>query len=637
MISLPPDPSTTLLPPDATGSSATDLARWREELLRGLLGVALPLGWLLTVMGTAVAVYKADWAMGLTNVIGLGTLMAIHRLPQLSHLVRGATFVLIVAGVGLSFLLNHIGAFGLLWLSAVPVLAALLLGRRVALALLAGLTLGVFSLGYVLDLPLAPLPLLGQPALMWAMLALNFLALNVMIAFSAAILLRRLDQAGQQARQAQQAQKRLAEVDNLTQLPNRRKLHEVLHRQMADHQGQEASAAVLFIDVDNFKDVNDTYGHLEGDRLLVEVAQRLSDQVHAPSLVARTGGDEFVVLVRPPADQVKVDRPTVERLAQRLRQAMAAPFAVATGVSHHTTISVGVSMLARAGMSIDDVMREADTAMYRAKALGRNQVVFFEAAMQAELHERMRLEHDLTNALRLNQFHAAVQSQVDAEGRVVGAEMLLRWTHPARGAVPPAQFIALAEHSGLIVPIGDWVLEQACQLAARLQAMGRDCPLSVNISAHQFCHPDFETRLLSLLATHGVPPQALVLEVTESLMVTHQSSTLACMGRLAAQGLRFSMDDFGTGYSSLSYLKRLPLYELKIDRSFVDDLPLDPNDVAIVKTILSMAGTLGLRVVAEGVETQAQARFLTEHGCHSLQGYLYSRPSPVAQWLATLD
>ncbi|HEX5786222.1 MAG TPA: bifunctional diguanylate cyclase/phosphodiesterase, partial [Burkholderiaceae bacterium] len=630
----PPDSGWTRPLDDATPSSGLD--HWREDMLLTMLGVALPLGSFLVMLGIAVALYKNDLVMVVTDVVAWGLLLALHHYRHLSHQVRASGVVLLVAGVGVSFMVSRIGAYGLLWLSAVPVMAALFLGRWMALRLVALIGLGVFGWAWWADIPLEAEPLVDEPALKWGLLAFNFITINTLIAVSAAVLLRRLDAALGEARAAQEAHRRLAESDNLTGLPNRRMLHDQLrHTLLRSRQVGEASA-VLFIDVDNFKDVNDTYGHLEGDQVLIQVAQRLTGEVSAPSLVARSGGDEFVVLFRPPQDPGQDIRTQVLQLTQRLRQCLEQPMNLAGGIHYHVNTSIGVSLLNRPHMTVDDVMREADTAMYRAKALGRNQVAFFEPAMREALVDRMQLEHDLGQAIQTGGLHIAVQSQVDAQHQVVGAEVLVRWTHPTRGPLSPARFIPLAEHSGLVLPLGDWVLEQACKLAQELQQRGVTCPLAINISAKQFHQPGFDQHLLSALKRHGVPPSSLMLEVTESLLVTDQTDTIAAMNRLADQGIRFSIDDFGTGYSSLSYLKKLPLHELKIDRSFVDDLPHDANDVAIVDTILSMARVLGLEVVAEGVETQDQADFLLAHGCHGLQGFLFSRPQPPEDWLASL-
>lgn len=626
------DTPTTRSQPET--SATNRLAHWREDLLRTVLAVAVPAGTVLVVIGSAVAYFKQDVAMGITNIVGLGTLLCLRYLRGLTVTARGVGMVLIVTGVGLSFLVNQIGAFSLPWLSAAPIMAALLLGRKTALGVTLFICAVAFPLGYVHGLPLAPLPLLAHPALMWFMLGLNYLALSLIIAMSAAVLLRRLDMAVDQANTTQVIMTQLALVDTLTGLPNRRALREELQTQANQPEGQ---SALLFIDVDNFKDVNDTYGHLKGDELLVRVSRRLSTQVPKPSFVARMGGDEFVVLFHPDAANPADLSTQALAKAEQLRAAMEQAFSLPDGQRIQTSISIGMSLQPCGLGSADDAMREADTAMYQAKSKGRNQVTLFEETMHTTLHQRMQLANDLSHALRTDGLTVAVQTQVNADNKVTGAEMLARWTHPTLGTVPPSQFIPLAEQSGLIVPLGDWMLTQTCLLAVRLREGGHTFPLSVNISALQFRQPDFEARLLATLTEHGVHPQALMLEITESLTMTDKGDTIASMERLVALGFRFSMDDFGTGYSSLSYLKRLPLYELKIDRSFVDDLPDDANDVAIVRMILAMAATLGLKVVAEGVETRAQADFLVAHGCQSLQGYLFSRPAPADVWLGELN
>lgn len=602
--------------------------------MRTVLAVAVPAGTVLVVIGSAVAYFKQDVAMGITNIAGLATLLCLRYLRGLTVGARGVGMLFILTGVGVSFLVNHIGAFSLPWLSAAPIVAALLLGRKTALLLTVLICAVVFPLGYVYGLPLEPVPLLPHPLLMWFMLGLNYLALSLILSLSVAVLLRRLDMAVDQANTSQHIMTQLALVDPLTGLPNRRALRDELQ---ALASRPDCQSALMFIDVDNFKDVNDTYGHLKGDELLVRVARRLSTQVPKPSLVARMGGDEFVVLFHPaPADPTPVSAQALAK-AEQLRAAMAQAFLLPDGQQIQTSISIGVSVQTCGLGSADDAMREADTAMYQAKGKGRNQVTLFEEFMHTALHQRMQLANDLAHALRTGGLTVAVQTQVNASNQITGAEMLARWTHPDLGAVSPSQFIPLAEQSGLIVPLGDWMLKQTCLLAVRLRELGHVFPLSVNISALQFRQPDFEARLHTILAEHGVPPDALMLEITESLTMTDEGDTIASMARLVARGFRFSMDDFGTGYSSLSYLKRLPLYELKIDRSFVDDLPDDANDVAIVRMILAMAATLGLKVVAEGVETRAQADFLLAHGCQSLQGYLFSRPAPADVWLGGLS
>ena len=351
--------------------------------------------------------------------------------------------------------------------------------------------------------------------------------------------------------------------------------------------------------------------------------------------VAHLGGDEFAMLVNGVAADVETAGRAALLVAEEVRAALEMPYTIDTHL-YGSTGSIGITLFPKRGEGVEDLLREADTAMYRAKDLGRNRIRFYEAAMQADVQERMALEQDLKKAHAEGQLAAFVQNQVDAAGTVVGGELLMRWDHPLRGNVPPARFIPIAESSGLILRMGDWMIRQACETLARLQAMGRDLSLSVNVSERQFRQDDFVESVRHVLAHTGARPENLVLEVTESLLIENLDDTIARMTEIVQLGVRFSIDDFGTGYSSLAYLKRLPLYELKIDKSFVQDTPDDPNDTAIVQSIISVARHLNLRVVAEGVETAAQADFLTGSQCDCLQGYLFGRPEPLEAWVARL-
>jgi EAL domain-containing protein (putative c-di-GMP-specific phosphodiesterase class I) len=319
-------------------------------------------------------------------------------------------------------------------------------------------------------------------------------------------------------------------------------------------------------------------------------------------------------------------------VAEKIRTAIARDFEIG-GQSYHCSASIGVTLLPKAQQQAHDLLREADIAMYRAKAEGRNGIAFFEAAMQADVERRLTLERALARALDASQLCMHVQPQVDRHGRVTGAEMLMRWPQPDGSFIAPGIFIPIAEESGLIVKLGHWALREACRAASLLAQAGRPVPLSVNVSPAQFRQPDFASRVQAALAEHGTPAGALILELTEGLLIDQRDASLARMRELAALGIRFSIDDFGTGYSSLAYLTSMPLYELKIDKRFIDDTP---RDTAIVQAILAMARHLGLRVVAEGVETQEQADFLVAHDCDGLQGYLYARPMPLADFLAWL-
>ncbi|MFN4351625.1 MAG: EAL domain-containing protein [Hylemonella sp.] len=425
----------------------------------------------------------------------------------------------------------------------------------------------------------------------------------------------------------------LAYFDALTGLPNRSLLRDRIEQALALARRSHQYGAVMFVDLDNFKQINDARGHSIGDHLLTEVAKRLQALLRVEDTVARIGGDEFVLLINELGQDVEASARAAMAVAEKVRAALDRPYLI-DNFSYTSTGSLGISLFPKAGQQIDDLLREADTAMYRAKSAGRNRIAFFELAMQHEVEERLALEQELKEALATGQLRLHVQSQVDAQGREVAGELLVRWLHPLRGLVPPMRFIPLAEETGLILPLGEWVIEQACHTLARMRRQGLTQSLAVNVSARQFRSEDFVPRVQAILQSTGAPAQQLVFEVTESLFIQDWDNSLRRIIELVKMGIRFSIDDFGTGYSSLSYLQRLPLFELKIDRSFVQDTPHDVNDTAIVQSILSMAQHLGLEVVAEGVENRAQADFLLASHCNRLQGYLFSQPQPLEDWLA---
>ena len=425
---------------------------------------------------------------------------------------------------------------------------------------------------------------------------------------------------------------RLAFYDVLTGLPNRRLLMDRIAHLLAAAPRDHKISALMFIDLDHFKHINDARGHATGDALLRLAGERLAQLMRKADTVARIGGDEFVVLLAHLADDLHGAAHAAAQVAEKIRTAIARDFEIG-GQSYHCSASIGVTLLPKAQQQAHDLLREADIAMYRAKAEGRNGIAFFEAAMQADVERRLTLERALARALDASQLCMHVQPQVDRHGRVTGAEMLMRWPQPDGSFIAPGIFIPIAEESGLIVKLGHWALREACRAASLLAQAGRPVPLSVNVSPAQFRQPDFASRVQAALAEHGTPAGALILELTEGLLIDQRDASLARMRELAALGIRFSIDDFGTGYSSLAYLTSMPLYELKIDKRFIDDTP---RDTAIVQAILAMARHLGLRVVAEGVETQEQADFLVAHDCDGLQGYLYARPMPLADFLAWL-
>ncbi|HEU4818040.1 putative bifunctional diguanylate cyclase/phosphodiesterase [Janthinobacterium sp.] len=431
---------------------------------------------------------------------------------------------------------------------------------------------------------------------------------------------------------------RLAFYDVLTGLPNRRLLMDRIGHLLAAAPRDHTISALMFIDLDHFKHINDARGHATGDALLRLAGERLAQLMRKADTVARIGGDEFVVLLAHLADDLDSAARAAAQVAEKIRAAIARDFEIGAQ-SYHCSASIGVTLLPKTGQQAHDLLREADIAMYRAKAEGRNGIAFFEAAMQEGVERRLTLERALARALDTEQLCMHVQPQVDRHGRVTGAELLMRWPQPDGSFIAPGVFIPIAEESGLIVRLGHWALREACRAArvlAQAQA-GQAIPLSVNVSPAQFRQPDFAARVQAALAEHGTPAGALILELTEGLLIDQRDASLARMRELADLGIRFSIDDFGTGYSSLAYLTSMPLYELKIDKRFIDDTPRDTRDTAIVQAILAMARHLGLRVVAEGVETQEQADFLVAHDCDGLQGYLYARPMPLDDfpgWLA---
>ncbi|MDX1722055.1 MAG: EAL domain-containing protein [Pseudomonas sp.] len=429
---------------------------------------------------------------------------------------------------------------------------------------------------------------------------------------------------------------RLAFYDLLTGLPNRRLLLDRLQHALAQRGRNQLDGALLFIDLDNFKDLNDTLGHDMGDQLLQQVAQRLSSHVREEDTLARLGGDEFVLMLEGLHLQHPEAIAQIETVATKLIQVLAEPY-VLQGRSHTSTASIGIALFSEARGTVDELLKRADLAMYQAKAAGRNTLRFFNPEMQAEVSARATLENDLRQSLGARQFVLHYQPQVNAQGQLLGAEALVRWQHPSRGLVAPGEFISLAESTGLILPLGRWILYSACQQLVTWAADPKrgQLTMAVNVSARQFHHRDFVDDALAVLDETGANPQRLELELTESHLVQDVETMIIKMGLLKARGVRFALDDFGTGYSSLSYLKRLPLNQLKIDRSFVRDLLSDPNDAAIVRTIVALGVSLDLEVIAEGVETLAQRDALLRLGCQRFQGYLFGKPEPaqkLEQW-----
>lgn len=429
---------------------------------------------------------------------------------------------------------------------------------------------------------------------------------------------------------AEQEIHQLAFFDPLTGLPNRRLLMDRLEVAMKDSYRSGQLAALLFIDLDHFQQINDILGHYLGDQLLQALSRRFDGVLRDTDTLSRLGGDEFALLLHDLGAEQEHAALIAERVAGKLLGILASPVTF-DHQSITVTASIGITLFRDHGTTLDEVFQQADMALFQAKQAGRNTLRFFDPGMQAQLHVRARLEAGLREALSRDEFRLFYQVQVNASGEAIGVEGLLRWEHPERGMVAPAEFIPLAEENRLIVPIGAWVLETACR---QLVAWASDpamvaLAISVNVSPRQFREADFVERVLDILDATGAPAERLKLEVTESLFLEERDDARAKMLRLRERGVSFSLDDFGTGYSSLSYLKRLPLDQLKIDQSFVRDLHVDETSAAIVVSMTALAKSLQLEVVAEGVETQAQYDWLVAHGCQIFQGYLFGRPVPV--------
>jgi diguanylate cyclase (GGDEF)-like protein/PAS domain S-box-containing protein len=424
-----------------------------------------------------------------------------------------------------------------------------------------------------------------------------------------------------------------AKYDALTGLPNRSLMGDRLVQAIHVAHRHGSALAVAFVDLDHFKLVNDNLGHSQGDLLLREVSQRIAGVLREGDTAARQGGDEFVVLL--PDLVGEQDGYPVLR---RVQQALAEPILI-DGHSFYVTCSIGVSLYPRDGNDAETLLRNADMAMYRAKEAGRNAISFFTAEMDRQMQDRLEIEQELRQALERGELSLAYQPQVDVDsGRMCGAEALLRWQHPRLGNVAPLRFIPLAEELGLIGPIGEWVLREACAQAQRWRAAGLgDLRVAVNVSARQFRDPDLPGRVIAILAETGLPPRLLELELTESMLMGAVGRTEETLRRLKQIGVELALDDFGTGYSSFAYLRRFPIDTLKIDQSFVRGMETGANAESIVAAIIAMAHNLGMRVVAEGVETVEQQRQLYEHGCDQMQGYLLGRPVPASELAAAVS
>ncbi len=427
----------------------------------------------------------------------------------------------------------------------------------------------------------------------------------------------------------------LAFYDTLTGLPNRRLLWERLRQALISSVRSGSKHALLFVDLDGFKSLNDTLGHHIGDLLLQETGRRIASCVREVDTVARLGGDEFVIILEDLSQIAEIAAAQARTVGGKILAAIDQPFLL-EGRECHTTSSMGITVFGNQNESTNEVLQQADIAMYQAKAAGRNAMFFFAPALQASVNARVALEKDLREAIRDNQFSLFYQPQLD-RGLLIGAEALIRWKHPTRGIVTPQDFVPLAEETGLIFPMGSWVLETACmQIAAWAgRKEGAHLSIAVNVSGREFRQPKFVDHVLGALERTGANPYNLKIELSESMFGENVEDVIARMNKLKAYGVRFSLEDFGTGYSSMAYLKRLPLDQIKIDRTFVSDILKDPISGAVAQAIISFGKAMGLSVIAEGVETEEQRAFLAKMGCFSFQGYLFSHPLPLGEFYAS--
>jgi diguanylate cyclase (GGDEF)-like protein len=640
----------------AGGAAAMGIGIWSMHFI-GMLAFSLPipLGYdpLITFLSLLIAIASSIFALWLvcqdhlpwsrlasgSILMGLGiasmhyTGMAAMRMIPLIHYIPSLFLLSIViaivasgAALWIAFHLRRAGSRVYRYRAA----AGVVMGSAIVGMHYTGMAAAQFSLGSICGAARGGVNT-GWLALVVIIVTMAILAITLIVSVLDMRLESRTSKLAVSLAEANEELTYLALHDALTKLPNRMLLEERLREAIGGANREKKLFAVMFLDLDGFKAVNDAYGHNIGDFLLIDVAKRIVPRIRLQDTISRVGGDEFVFLgeVTEPADAAV--------LAEKLLTIVREPFEI-EGHELRMSVSIGIAMYPGNGANQHELLTNADAAMYHAKSIGRDSFCFFEASMNAHVQAQLELIQDLRRAIDRRELVLYYQPKFSApNGPAIGVEALVRWQHPTRGLIPPDDFIPLAEKTGLIIPIGDWVLDEACRQMREWHDAGREqWTMAVNLSPVQFGHPALIETVQATLERHGLIARCLTLEITESTAMRDADASGVILQKLHAMGVRIAIDDFGTGYSSLLYLKRLPATELKIDRGFVRDLEHDSEDRAIVSAIVALGQTLDLQIVAEGVETLAQQEFLSDMGCHSLQGFLFGKPMPPAQFITAL-